>query len=249
MKHTGLTQAWRVDHDMTIAYFIKAIALEGEVEEKDVLIMRGTHVPGAEECIITYLPLVQVYLLQKIDQSMNVNISQECIRAAILWQWAKKKCFTPLREVLAVPKGPPLVLGPRHEEDKNVLHCYLKTAHLPEEMYVVHVTTDASISDVLKNLEPITQYPSSSMLLVKEGVVISTREHVAVCNPMSYLLVGDHLHAVEICAAQAADWCDLWSLSSTTEGTSRGGGKTARTAPQPRAAIGRRTKSRGRLRG
>ena len=48
MKHSGDVQPWRVDKDMTIAYLIKAIAMEEEIDEKEVLIMRGTHIPGAE---------------------------------------------------------------------------------------------------------------------------------------------------------------------------------------------------------
>ena len=61
------------------------------------------------------------------------------------------------------------------------------------------------------------------MLLVKEGVLLSSREHAVVCNPLSYLLVGDQLQAEDECVSQAADWCDLWSVSATTKATPRGG--------------------------
>ena len=236
MKHSGEIQDWKVELDMTVGYLVKVIALEEDTHEKDVLIMRGAHVPGAEECIVSYLPTVQVYLIDKMVQ--YVDMSRDHLRAGVLWQWSKKGGIPWPREYLPVPKGPPLVLSPHQlPEAPQVLHVYLRPAHCLHELYVVHMHSDAVVGDVLRNLEPITGYVASSMLLVKEGVVLSTKEHAAVCNPMSFILVGDQLQAVDVCAAQAADWCDLWSLSCSTETTSRGGARTARTAQQPRAVM------------
>ena len=226
MRHSGQTQAWKVDTDMTIAYLIKAIALEEEIEERDVLVMRGTHIPGAEECIIAYMPAVHVYLIPSM--SGEEGMTHDCMRAGVLWQWAKKAG-------LPSPKGPPRIICPMGQK-QEVLHCHLRPAHSLDQMYVVHVSWESSVADVLKNLEAITTYPATSMLVVKEGVILSTREHAAMCNPVSYLLVGDKLDSADVCAEHAIDWEEMWSVTNTEDTTPRGGAN-ARTTQQPRSVI------------
>ena len=54
---------------------------------------------------------------------------------------------------------------------------------------------------------------------------------------MSYLLVGDRLNAVDLCATQAADWSFLWNLSLSSDTTPRGGVRQPRSSQQPRAAM------------
>ena len=203
MKHTGQIQNWKVDLDMTIGYFVKTIAMEEDMDERDVLIMRGTHILGAEEYIVSYMPTVQVYLIDKIVQ--YEEMTKDSLGAGVLWQWSKRGGVPWPKECLPVPRGLPVVFGPHQQpEAPQVLHCSLKPAHSPEELYVVHLKADATVADVIWNLQPITGYESSSMLLVQEGVVLSRREHAAVCNPLTYLLVGDQLQAADECVAQAA---------------------------------------------
>ena len=146
----------------------------------------------------------------------------DCMKSGVLWQRAKKGHMP--WYPLPVPKGPPVVYSPEPTPPAGLIHCYLKPAHDPEQMYVVHVPCTATVADVLNNLEAITKYAASSMAIVKEGSMIATYEHAFVCNPMSFLLVGDKLHCVDVCTAQAADWSDLWSVSHTTDQiTPRGG--------------------------
>ena len=104
-------------------------------------------------------------------------------------------------------------------------------------MYVVHVGWDSSVADVLKNLEPITHYPATSMLVVKEGVILSTKERAAMCNPVSYLLVGDKLHAADACVEPAIAWSDMWSVTNTADTTPRGGANNTRATQQPRSVM------------
>ena len=212
MKHCDEFQEWKVDRDTTLAYLIRVMAMEYDTSELNVLIMRGVHVPGIEECVAPYVPILQVYILHLMDRAQGMT--QQHMQAAVLWQRCKKG--TRPWEPLPVPRGPPISLGPVFEPMREVLHCYLRPAHDPKEIYVVHVHARATVADVLRNLEMTTSYSASSMLLVKEGYVLSTKEHAAVCNPISYLLLGDRLNEADICVQQAVEWSDLWSLSHSS---------------------------------
>ena len=221
IKHADDIQEWKVDHDMTLEYFLDVLALEFDTQVMNILIMRGKHIPGLEESILSYLPIIRVYVIDRMPTDSHMTADQ--MMSGVLWQRAKKG-KRPWQS-LPVPKGLPQVYSPEPTPPMGLIHCYLKPAHDPEEMYVVHVAPTATVADVLRNLEAITQYRAESMLLVKEGCVIATYENAAVCNPMSFLLLGDKLHCVDLCAAQAVDWSDLWSVSHTTEQgvTPRGG--------------------------
>ena len=152
----------------------------------------------------------------------NSPLTMDHMKAGVIWQRAKKGAHP--WQALPVPRGAPVVYGPEPTPPTGLIHCYLKPAHDTDEMYVVHVPCNATVSDVLKNLESITHYDSKSMIIVKEGCVLATYEHAAVCNPMAHLLVGDILHLVDVVSSQAAEWSDLWSVSHTTEPLSPGGG-------------------------
>ena len=45
VKHDDSMQEWRVDHDMTVEYFLQALALEMDTRVMNLLLMRGTHIP------------------------------------------------------------------------------------------------------------------------------------------------------------------------------------------------------------
>ena len=95
---------------MDIAYLIEAYALEYDTEDTNVLVMRGTHIPGIHEIITSYLPEVQVYIVDCIDEELVM--SQHTWRAGVMWQRAKLgKCpwGVPL---LPRPKGKPISYDP-----------------------------------------------------------------------------------------------------------------------------------------
>ena len=232
IMHADEFQDRKVELDMTLQYFIQALALEYDMSEKNVLIMRGTHVPGIHEVILSYMPMVQVYVIDMMPT--HSTMSRDHMVSAMLWQRAK------LGErpwyLLPLLKGKPVTYGPPCQEP-DLVHCYMKLAHDPEQAFVAHVKPTATISDVLRNLVPITGYTATSILLVKEGVVLATFENAAVCNPISYILLGDKLDWVDACSAMAADWSDLWSVSQTTDPTPRGGVRNQRATPQPMSAM------------
>ena len=69
LVHMEEVQQWKVDTDMDVAYLINASAEECETEVTNVLLMSDTHIPGLQEVIASYLPEVQVYILDCIDES------------------------------------------------------------------------------------------------------------------------------------------------------------------------------------
>ena len=154
-----------------LRHLISALAMEEDIEEESILLMRGTHIPGMQEYILSHMPIVQIYFIGRMG--LELEMSASSLRAGVIWQRAKLGTRPRPKEYLPTPKGKPVVLGPHPPQvPPQVLHCHLRPAHDQDEIYVVHVDMNATITDVLKNLEPVTGYPSSSMLIIKEGCVI-----------------------------------------------------------------------------
>ena len=74
--------------DTTIEDILRAIALEMDDEEHNILIMRDQHIPGLEEIILPYLPIVKLYILD--DNIENTDLSIDAIAAGIIWQRCKR---------------------------------------------------------------------------------------------------------------------------------------------------------------
>ena len=102
MKHSGEIQEWKAELDMTVGYLVRAIALEEETQERDVPVMRGTHIPAMEECIVSYMSTVQVYLTEKMGQ--DGAMSKDSLRAGVLWQWSKERGYSMAKGDLAGPQ-------------------------------------------------------------------------------------------------------------------------------------------------
>ena len=131
-------QSWKVDADMDVAYLIDAFAEEYETEVTNVLLMKGKHVPGLQEIITSYLPEVQVYILDCIDEEAVMSL--HTMRAAVMWQRAKQGRFPCGIPLLPRPTGKPVSFSPHQEPVVvNMYHCLLRPAHAPREIYTVDV--------------------------------------------------------------------------------------------------------------
>ena len=133
---------------MTIEYFLNALALDIDSHVMNLLIMRGTHIPGIGECILSHMPIVQLHVIDKMPE--NSIMSVDHMKSGVLWQRPSKGLMP--WYPLPVPKGLPMVYAPEPTPPSGLTQCFLKPAHDPEELYVVHVPCTTTVADVLKNL-------------------------------------------------------------------------------------------------
>ena len=243
LMHSGVEQSWKVDADMTIDYFLGALASEFETSVKNILVMRGMHVPGVHETIASYLPVVKVFLIDRMATSGNLPMTIDSLRAAVIWQRAKIG-DDPWQDIqMPYPTGPPQTYGPRYDGEQSrefpMCACLIKVAHAPEEKYTVHAGVRSTVEDLLHMLEHTTPYRRENMMLVKGGKVLASYMNITCALPVSYLVCGHRMDAVDVCVPNSPAPSNSLSLSLSTSIASspRGGARTARTAQQPRSAM------------
>ena len=238
LVHMEEMQQWKLDTDMDIEYLIKAFAEECETELTNVLIMREKHIPGLHEIITSYLPEVQVYIPDCIDE--DTVMSLHTMRSAAMWQRAKQGRFPWGIPLLPRPTGKPVSYHPlQGAVTLNMYKCMLRPAHAPQEIYVVDICEKATIGDMLTILEKTTPYLKSSMMVVKEGRILPTHANAMTALPVSFLLEGSLLDAADICVPEDFSSEISWltpTLASPSQ-SSRGGARTARVSQHPRSAM------------
>ena len=236
--HTEEIEMWKVDPDMDVEYMIEAYAMEYETENTNVLLMKGKHIPGLKEVIASYLPEVQVYIGDCIDE--DLVMTQHAFRAAVMWQRAKEGRFPWGVPLLPRPKGLPISYGPTPPSTPDRYHCLLRPAHEPEELYCVEVCGHATVRDLLYMLQQATGQPANAMLIVQEGRVLPTYARATSALPISFLVFGHRMDSMDVCVPHDLESQVSWTLSSSTaslDPTSRGGARAAATVQQPRSVM------------
>ena len=235
--HIEEFQQWKVDTDMDIGYLLQAHAHEYETDLSNVLIMRGKHIPGVHEVITSYLPEIQVYIVNCIDEELVM--SQHTLRAGVMWQQAKTGKFPWGIPLLPRPKGKPIVYGPAvGKVAVNMYQCWLRPAHDLDQLYCVDFCEKATIASILEMLEKPTEQPASSMMIIKDGRILPTHVLATRALPVAYLVMGHRLDSVDACVPDDLMSEVSWSLSLSSHATSpRGGARTNRIAQQPRAVM------------
>ena len=71
--HSGELQHWKVDCDMMISEFLDAVALDADTIADNVLIMRGTPVPGLHELVVSYNPKLAAYIIDGADPDSYIT--------------------------------------------------------------------------------------------------------------------------------------------------------------------------------
>ena len=82
VAHLSETQNWKVDADMNVAYMLDTMAIEYETEANNILLMRVAHFPGLHEVITSYLPEVQVYVIDRMHT--YESMTQHNMRAGVM---------------------------------------------------------------------------------------------------------------------------------------------------------------------
>ena len=192
LVHIEEMQQWKVDTDMDTAYLIKAFAEEYETEVTNVLLMRDKHIPGLHEIITSYLPEVQVYILDCIDEEKVMTM--HTMRSAVMWQRSKHDRFPWGVPLLPRPMGKPVSYLPLKGAVVPAMYkCMLRSAHAPQEIYVVDICEKATIGDMLTILEKSTHLQKKALMVVKEGKVIPTYAKAMIALPVSFLLEGSRM--------------------------------------------------------
>ena len=164
-----------------------------------MLIMREKHIPGLHEIITSYLPEVQVYILDCIDEDAVMTL--HTMRSAVMWQRAKHGRFPWGIPLLPRPTGKPVSYRPLQGAAVPTMYkCMLRPANAPQEIYVVDICEKASIGDMLTILEKTTPYLKNSMMVVKEGRILPTYANAMTALPVSFLLEGSRLDAAGLSA-------------------------------------------------
>ena len=244
-----------VDDDLTIHGLLRKIGEMNGCWDRDVLLMRGVHIPGLQEIASTYQSLVVYLLDQYRSGAATCKGGFRFLSSARLWQWSKSPCIPWTIGSIAypIPQGLPVVYGPHPVPPRGACSilddktgdktCIITLAHDHDRKCAVTMKGDACIGDVLLVLQNATGYMTNHMVLLADGKALPPSASVHLLRGQVFLLLGDHLNAVDGCVPSAASWLrreddePSLTIDLANADMNRGGARAERPIQQPRAVM------------